>query len=117
MSNALQGIPIPYDTGAYSTYLLEDYEEENQLVFKLQQRKLNKTKTIAEHVLDQLKPNWKDEKEDETVILRREITACFKLMLDCRLFEDFTMFRITAEKKLQIHVQSLKNLEVPGNEN
>lgn len=114
VSSTKLSIQVPYESGLYSTYLLEDYEQENPLIFKLQQRKVNKAKMIAEHVLTQLNPDWKNEQGDVNSILRKELTPYFKLLADCRLFEDLTIFRITAEKKFQVHVQSLKNLSTAG---
>ena len=107
----------PYSAGVYSTILLEDYKEENQLIFKLQQRKLNKIRSIAEHVMTQVSPSWKEQKLDEDITLRKEIASCFKLLGDCRLLSDLTLYRVSAEKKVQVHVQSIRNLDVKGTRN
>lgn len=96
---------------------MEEYSLETQLIFKLHQRKLAKMKTIADHVVSQLVPDWrenKQKKEEDADALKRELGQFFKLSRECRLLEDTTLFRISAEKKLSIRVHGLKNIPAKG---
>lgn len=103
-----------YEQGQYSTYFLNEYNGEKELIFKLQQRKPSKIRTIAEHVVTQLNPAWREEEGEEEEILRNEISKNFNLSTDCRLINDNVMYRISADKKLQVEVQSIKNLTYKG---
>lgn len=93
---------------------MEEYEQENQLIFKLQQRKLSRIKVIAEHVVSQISPDWKEEGGEESEILRGHLTSFFKLGYECKLLNDNVLFRVVTEKKLQVHVQSIRNLAYKG---
>ena len=104
----------PYENGLYSTFLLEDYEREYQLIFKLQHRKLNKIRMLAEHVIVQIDPDWKSKSNDESLALRNCLENCFKMTKDCRLSNDTTYFRISGDKKIEIQAQGIQNLVEPG---
>lgn len=75
---------------------------------------MSEIRTIAEHVITQLKPDWRDEEGNEEEILRDEISQSFKLTAECKLSQDNVWYRISAEKKLQVHIQSIKNLTYKG---
>jgi site-specific recombinase len=97
---------------------LEEYPRENQLIFKLQQRKSSKIKQLAENVVSQLSPDWRDSvdsvAEAEDQFLRRELARYFKVSKDCRLIEDHTTFRVTADKKVALQVLAIRNLPKRG---
>lgn len=61
-----------------------------------------------------MNPDWKDGEGEEDDILRGVIAANFLLSFDCRLAYDNILYRVSAEKKLQIHVQSVNNLTYKG---
>ena len=108
---------MAYQPGVYNTFFLEDYPQESQLIFKLQQRKLSKVKPLAENVVSQLNPDWKGmigEKKSEEEHLREELEKYFKIGKDCRLIEDSTLYRVSADKKVAVEVLSIKNLEKKG---
>lgn len=108
------GSKIPYENGNYSTFFLEDYERENQLIFKLQQRKLSKFRMLAEHVVSQIDPNWKKNSKNENVTLRNTLEECFKITRECRISNDITFFRIFSDKKVEVQAQGIQNLTEPG---
>lgn len=110
----LGGDFVAYEKGTYSTYFMEDYERENQLIFKLQQRKLSKFRMLAEHVISQIDPGWKIKSNDHNSTLRSKLESCFKITRDCRLSNDITYFRINCDKKFEIQVQAIQNLSTLG---
>jgi hypothetical protein len=65
-------------------------------------------------VVNQLNPKWNESGLPEEDALKHEISNTFKLTPQCRLIEDTVLYRISADKKLQIHVQSIKNLNFRG---
>lgn len=106
-----------YADGNYNTTFLEDVPHESQLIFKLQQRKLTKIKTIAEHVVGQLSPNWKESvsiQKDEKAVLTTELKEFFKLTRESRIIDDLTYFKVTADKKVTIQVDRICNLPDKG---
>lgn len=108
---------MPYQSGQYNTCFLEEYPRENQLIFKLQQRRTSKIKQLAENVVAQLNPDWKDSVDSQTSeeqFLRRELARYFKVSKDCRLIEDHTIFRVTADKKVAVQVQEIRGLPKRG---
>jgi hypothetical protein len=110
--------PVPYQSGEYNTCFLEEYPRENQLIFKLQQRKSSKIKQLAENVVSQLSPDWRESVEAgtqaEDLFLRRELARYFKVSKDCRLIEDHTVFRVTADKKVAVQVLAVRGLHKRG---
>lgn len=94
---------------------MEEYGRECQLIFKLQQRKLNKFKVLAEHVVGQIDPDWKENSLDEAATLRSHLEACFKMTRECRISNDITYFRIGCDKRVEVQVQGIANLAEPGN--
>lgn len=106
-----------YADGNYNTIFLEDLPNESQLIFKLQQRKTTKCKTIAEHVVGQLNPEWKSgvsRQRDEKSVLTSELKEFFKLTRDSRIIDDLTYFKVTADKKVTVQVDRINNLAEKG---
>lgn len=104
-----------YSKGEYSNKLMEPYPQETSLIFKLQQRKNPAIRSLAEHVVRQLSPN--DGQPEETIdgdYLRNEISRYFKLGKESRISEDMTLFRVSPDKKLVVHVQAMRNLPSKG---
>jgi hypothetical protein len=93
---------------------MEEYERENQLIFKLQQRKLSKYKMLAEHVVNQIDPSWKQKSKDDKATLRNKLDSCFKITRECRLSNDITYYRINCDKKFEVQVQGISNLTALG---
>ena len=105
---------MPYDTGDYSTYLLEDYETEMDLIVKLRNRQLENIQVMARHVVSQIVPDWNQNQDDDEAVLRSAIEQCFVMSRDCTLSNDFIYYRIFSQKRLEVQVQGLSNLSEPG---
>lgn len=69
---------------------------------------------LAEHVIGQVDPDWKSNNKDENQALKNCLSRCFKLTRDCKVSNDLTYFRISPDKKIEVQVQSIKNLTHPG---
>lgn len=73
---------------------------------------------LAENVVSQLSPDWREALDGgpaaEEQFLRRELARYFKVSRDCRLLEDHTVFRVTADKKVAVQVLALRGLPRRG---
>lgn len=105
---------MPYQKSKYSTFLMDEYDRENQLIFKLQQRKLHDFRLLAEHVVSQIEPGWRKKSKDETSTLRSKLEYFFKITRECRLANDITYYRVNCDKKLEVQVQGIQNLSTIG---
>jgi hypothetical protein len=106
-----------YTQGNYNTVFMDEIPNEKQLIFKVQQRKVTMTKTIAEHVVSQLNPDWRSSISNpntDLVVLRSELKEFFKLSRESRIIEDLTLFKVTADKKVTVHVDQICNLPDKG---